>query len=98
MKGAKTMAKKLERLMLVNGKKVALSKKELEIVKVLRQHKKQWVGPTKIGQALGQDYEKASSWACHGLKRLVALGVVERGESPNKGQYRLVTVANYGRK
>ena len=30
------------------------------------------ITPTKIGQACGKDYGRASAWACSGLKPLVA--------------------------
>ena len=34
--------------------------------------------PTQIGVALGKNYDRASSWACGGLKVLVKTGSVKR--------------------
>jgi len=48
----------------------------------------EWIGPTKIGiLAFGYDYRSASSRVNAPIKKLLALGYIER--SP-KGEYRLV--------
>jgi predicted transcriptional regulator len=89
---------KLTRLVTANGKRVALTEKQYQVLKAMRTIK-QWSGPTQIGESCGQTYDTASSWAGPALRRLVDLGVVERGEvTPNKGKYRLIRAATYVRK
>lgn len=86
---------RINRLVMVNGKRVGLTEKEHQVVKVLRTCK-EWVGPTQIGETLGKPYDKASAWAGPALRRLVAIGVAERSdETPNKGKYRLIKSRTY---
>lgn len=47
--------------------------------------------PTEIGEWLGKRYQEASSWACSGLKPLVAAGYV------CKGGLALYTITDEGR-
>lgn len=38
--------------------------------------------PTEIGEACGQPYHRASSWATSGMKSLIANGAIIRGDGP----------------
>lgn len=61
-----------------NKKAVSLNENQERVLRFLFRSPDTYFSPTLIGSRFECGYNKASSWACRRLKKLVALGFVTR--------------------